>query len=423
MENNETRPSSIGTLRGWLGIVSRTLVVVLAIGGSSSGRESSPVSSDPVFVATMIDGRTPTGRIVSFEDAGVTLAAKDGKKELLPLDRLVKLARESPGTTAAGEGAQAVLLVEGDRLMRVSIVSATDASVDVRSELLGKLEVPLECVVGFVLAATGGVGSLESIKDRLLTEARSSEVVWLANGDRLDGGFLGMDDAKVRMQVDQKPVEIDRAGAVAVGFDPGLIQYPRPKRAFLQASLGDGTRLGLTSIRLNEGNVEATTRFGGAIRFPVTELARLHAVSASVVYLSDRKDAVPQYKSYIGPTRPYRLDRTVDGFPIQLGGQTYERGIGMQSGTYIAYRIAPGDRRFQAIVGVDERAGPLGSVVFRVLVNRQERFKSPPMTDRDPPKALDIDLAGGKILILVADFGDRGNVRDLADWAEARIVH
>ena len=58
-----------------------------------------------------------------------------------------------------------------------------------------------------------------------------------------------------------------------------------------------------------------------------------------------------------------------------------------------------------------------------MLVDRQERFKSPPMTDRDPPKALDIDLAGGKILILVADFGERGNVRDLADWAEARIVH
>ena len=44
------------------------------------------------------------------------------------------------------------------------------------------------------------------------------------------------------------------------------------------------------------------------------------------------------------------------------------------------------------------------------------------MTDRDPPKPLDIDLAGGKILILVTEFGDRGNVRDLADWAEARII-
>ncbi len=69
---------------------------------------------------------------------------------------------------------------------------------------------------------------------------------------------------------------------MAVGFDPALIQYPRPKGAFLEATLSDGTRLGLASVRLVEGNVEGTTRFGKAIRFPLTALARLHSRSASV---------------------------------------------------------------------------------------------------------------------------------------------
>ena len=67
-------------------------------------------------------------------------------------------------------------------------------------------------------------------------------------------------------------MEIDRAGAVAVGFDPTLIHYPRPKGRLPRGDLGDGTRLGLASVRLDEGNVEATTRFGKAIRFPLTEL-------------------------------------------------------------------------------------------------------------------------------------------------------
>ena len=115
-------------------------------------------------------------------------------------------------------------------------------------------------------------------------------------------------------------------------------------------------------------------------------------------------------------------DRAVDGQPFQLAGQTYDRGIGTQSRTLLAYRIEPGDRRFQALVGVDERAGPLGSVVFRVLVDGKERFQSAPMTDRDAPKSIDVDLSKGKILILDTEFGDRGNVRDLADWVEARII-
>ena len=116
-------------------------------------------------------------------------------------------------------------------------------------------------------------------------------------------------------------------------------------------------------------------------------------------------------------------DRAVDGRPFQLAGQTYDRGIGTQSRTFLVYRIQPGDRRFQALVGVDERAGPLGSVVFRVLVDGQVRFKSKvPKTSRDEPELVNVDLSGGKNLILDTDFGDRGNVRDFADWVEARII-
>ena len=115
-------------------------------------------------------------------------------------------------------------------------------------------------------------------------------------------------------------------------------------------------------------------------------------------------------------------DRTVDGHPFQLAGQTYNRGLGAQSRTFLVYALEPGDRRFQALVGVDERAGPMGSVVFRVLVDSQERFKTPPLTDRDPPRSIDLDVSGGKFLILATDFGDRGDVRDLADWVEARLI-
>jgi hypothetical protein len=247
-------------------------------------------------------------------------------------------------------------------------------------------------------------------------------VVWLLNGDRLEGSFLEMDDRKIRIQIDQKPVEVERSGAVALAFDPALLNYPRPKGHFLELRLNDGTRLGVSSAKLDEGTVEATTRFGKPVRFALGELARIVARSASVVYLGERTPARAVYASYVGPTRPYRTDRAVDGRTLQLAGRTYDRGIGTQSRTLLAYRIEPGDRRFQALVGLDERAGPLGNVVFRVLIDGAERFRSPPMTHRDAPKPVDVDLGNGKILILDTQFGHRGDVRDLADWVEARII-
>lgn len=396
--------------------------LVLGCVSAAPAGDSSPDAADPVFVALLLDGRTESGRIVSIAPAGVTLAKQDGKKELLSLERLVKLTRDTPGPNPAGESTQAVALAEGDRLMQVTIGAATETSLELRSELLGKLAVPLESILGLSMAGSGATSGVELLPDRLLFEPRHTEVVWLTNGDRIEGSFLGMDDQSIKMEVAGKPLAIDRSGAVALGFDPALVRYPRPKGGFVEATLSDGSRIGLVTAKLDSATIEATTRFGQSVRFPLSALLRLHARTDSVVYLTDRPVAATQYVPYVGQPRPFRVGRNVEGAPLQLGSEVYDRGLGTQSQTLIAYRIEPGDRRFQALVGIDHRAGPLASVVFRVLVDREERFNSKLMSELDAPRRVDIDLTGGHVLILETQFGDRGNVRDLADWVEARLV-
>jgi hypothetical protein len=380
-----------------------------------------PVSSDPVFNGLLIDGQVVSGRIVSLGPGAIRLVSAEGAQHELPLSRLIKLTREVPALLEP-LGRSQVILPEGDCLMRVVVGSATDTNLELHSDALGKLKLPLDCLLGVIVSTSGQTDELDELSDLVRLEPRKSEVVWLANGDRLSGGFLGLEDRKLKIQIDGKPVEIDWPAITAIGFDPTLVNYPRPGSDFMEITLADGTRLGVEQARIDEGSVQATTRFGQSVRFPLADLMRIHARSASVVYLSERKPAEARYVSYVGPTRGYRIDQTVDGHVFQLAGQTYDRGIGTQSRTLLAYKIAPGDRRFQALVGVDERAGPLGSVAFRVLVDGTERFKSPPLTGHDPPRSIDVDVSGGKFLILVTEFGDRGNVRDLADWVEARFI-
>ena len=68
--------------------------------------------------------------------------------------------------------------------------------------------------------------------------------------------------------------------------------------------------------------------------------------------------------------------------------------------------------------------GPLASVAFKVLLDGLDkvRYSSPTMAARETPRTIDVDISGGRLLILITEFGDRGNVQDLADWAEARII-
>lgn len=247
-------------------------------------------------------------------------------------------------------------------------------------------------------------------------------MLWLANGDRLLGSFLGIDDRSVKFQPGNLPIEIDRAGILALGFDPALVSYPQPKGDYLELSTVDGSKLGVAGARLEQGYIVATTRFGTPIRLALGELVQIHARTSAVSYLSERAADAERYVAYLGPSRPYRRDSNVEGRPLKLSGQTYDRGIGTQSRTLLAYRLAPGDRRFQALVGLDDDAGPLGSVVFRVLVDGRERFVSPPLSVRDTPKSIDLDVAGAKLIILATEFGERGEVRDFADWIEARLI-
>jgi hypothetical protein len=385
--------------------------------------QDAPPSSSPIFSAQLVDGRAASGRLTGIAvDGSLSLVSAEGAVEDVPLTKLIKLTRETPPLKMDEEGA-VLIFPDGDRLCRISIGSAADNSLDVTSHLLGKLKIPLDSVLGLILAPPAERDDFDMLRDRVRHETRASEVVWMLNGDRRTGGFLAIDDRSVKLQVETRQVEIDRSGVIALGFDPSLVEYPRPQVSYLEVLLVEGTRLGLTECQLDRGRLAGKTRFGLRIQFPLADVDSMYARSNAFEYLSDREVAGVQYVAYIGPTRPYRIDRAVDGRRLELSGRSYERGLGTQSRTLLAYKLKPGDQRFQALVGLDDRAGPFGSVAFRVLVDGKERFSTPAMSSRDQPKAIDVNLAGAKTLILITEFGDRGDVQDLADWVEARIIH
>src|SRR5262249_31775526 len=152
-----------------------------------------------------------------------------------------------------------------------------------------KLIVPLESILGLILTPPAETDALDQLWDQVRGEPRSTDVIWMANGDRQTGGFLEMDDRVVKFQIDGKPVEIDRTGIVALGLDPPVTNYSRPKADFVEVTLADDTRLGITNVEVAKGQVTAATRFGQKIRFPIGDLVRLDPRTPAVVYLSERE--------------------------------------------------------------------------------------------------------------------------------------
>ncbi len=381
------------------------------------------VPSDPTFAALGTDGVVATGRIRQLgEKAGLVLDVGPDGERSVPLDRLVKLTREGASPPPRNEGGGIVVFPEGDRLVRCRVGSSGEAKLDVHSTALENLGIPLDGILGLILEVHGDPDGAEALVARVRSEPRDSEILWLANGDKVPGLLSRIDEKKVAFQPASGRIELDRKGVDAIGFDPKQVDYRRPKGPFFELTLVDGSRLGMSDLRVERGLVIGTTRFLAEIRVPLGELAQVHVLNASVAYLSDREPDRFLYEAYVGPTRPFRRDLSVAGQPLRLGKRTYDRGLGTQSRTLLAYRLEPKARRFQALVGLDDQAGPLGNVAFKVVLDGKTRFESPPMGVGEPPRAVDVDIEGGKVLVLITEFGERGDVQDSADWVEARIV-
>ncbi len=256
-----------------------------------------------------IDGKTVAGRITAITADRVTLEIDEKTREDVPLRSLVKLTRDVRAAIQAPEGSH-LLLPEGDRLMRVIVGATTETEIEVQSQsAIGNLTIPLECVLGLVLASPTEPDAFDQLWSRVAGETRSTEVVWMVNGDRLMGGFLGLDDRAAKLQIDGKPVEIDRTGIVAVGFDASLVAYPRKDSLYLDLTLVDGSRFGVTDARIERGQVVATARFGKPVRVPMSDVVRIDPRSDAVVYLSERQVDAQDNSGYLGAPWPMRRTR------------------------------------------------------------------------------------------------------------------
>ena len=382
------------------------------------------IPSDPSFTALLTDGSTVSGQVRRLgELEGVTLVNDQGVEQVVPPARLVKLTRDGASPPGNPEGGDVVLFPDGDRLARCKVGKAGEFTLGVHSEALDDLAIPLDGLLGLIFAdATPDPSGTDALIAQIRTEPRDSELAWLRNGDKLSGLFAGLDDKKLTFQPAGGKVELPRVGVLALGFPQAQVAYRRPAGPYFELTLLDGSRLGATKVRSERGQVVATARFGAEVRLPIGELALVHSINGPVAYLSDRETSGVVYEPYFGPTRNYRRNATVSGEVLRVGGLAYDRGLGTHSRTLLVYKLEPGSKRFQARVALDDRAGPLGNVVFKVQVDRTIRYESGPMGSGEPSRSIDIDLAGAKALILMTEFGERGDVQDHADWIEARII-
>lgn len=400
------------------------LSLFLALGISWLSAESAPPTAEPIFVLHAVEGADKTGPLDQIaNDWSVTLGGSKGGKvsgaEVVSLRRSGKLLPPWPTE-------QHLQFVNGDRL--------AGQAIDLRGERLrfrapqvssADLAIPLTGINVYWLALPDSASSREAVLKPWQSGRRTRDIVLLRNGDVTEGTLASMDAETLSLRgSDKREIKLERRKIAAILFSNDLVRSLRPRGVYARLVLANGDRISLASAEANAKTLSGKTLFGSAIQVPVEQIVALDLYQNRAVYLSDLKPKRYEYTPYLDVAWPYFNDLSVAGNPLKLGGNWYDKGLGLHSQCTITFDLGGAYRWFEATVGLDETTGRGGSAGIAVLVDGkpQDVGGAADLSIKDPPRELRVPVNGGRELTLVVTFGRHGDVQDHTDWGNARLL-
>lgn len=289
-----------------------------------------------------------------------------------------------------------------------------------------EVAVPLAAVAVLWYAAPDKTLDAEKLRRRLCTGTRTRDSVCLRNGDIVAGVLTALDADKATIEVDKRQTTVKASQVAYVAFNTELADTLQPKGPYARLVLRDnrpgrGGRLSVTSFSADETTLTATTVFAAPLQVPLRDIASLDPQQDQFVYLSDLKDGKYTFQPFLDAAWPFVRDGNVAGHDLLLSSSTYDKGIGMHSHSRLSYRLSGAYRRFEALAGLDDKDGRGGAVRLRVWADGAALLDRE-VTSGDGALGVSLNIKGVRELTLEVDFGREGDVRDVVNWADARLV-
>lgn len=127
-------------------------------------------------------------------------------------------------------------------------------------------------------------------------------------------------------------------------------------------------------------------------------------------------------------------DRSVEGRPLTVGGQKFDKGLGTHADSRLAFRLYGGFKRLTARVGLDDETRPpppqsqasqpatAKTVLFEVFSDGRKLWESGSVRHGEPARPLDVDISGVELLELKVRALDGDINYDHADWLDALVL-
>lgn len=384
--------------------------------------------SDNHFILHSVTGPDLTGLLAKIgDDGGIRLGGT--KPALVESAEVISLRRHGTTLPPFPLG-NFVVLTNGDWITlsrpRLDEERLRFVPSGLRPEQGEETAVPLAYVSQLWLKLPEGQRDVFSLVRRFTGQPPTADVVFLINGDRIEGKVAGLDPKGCRVRTGSQDILLSLERLAGIVFS-GELQAPlRSRGPWWHVVLVDGSRLGFSTLRLDAGRpvFSGKALAGPRLEIPLPGVVALDRRQGRAVYLSDLKAKAYQHTPFFGVHWPLMADASVNGQPLRLAGQTYDKGLGLHSHSRVSYDLAGQYQRLEATVGLDDLAGHRGRARFQVLVDGKETDWGGPgeLTAGAEPLPVRVNVQGARELTLVVDFGRFGPVGGQVNLANARLI-
>jgi len=405
-------------------MASRKFAILLTIFLTCASGAAEPRLAAPTFVLHKAEGPNVSGALQELGD-GWSVAIEGRVLARVPGDQVVSLRRADKLLPPFPTGQQ-VLFPNGDRLAG-AIGGIAKERVAFTAASGSELSLSLSNLSVVWLSDPTDVEDVPLLRRRLLAGQRKHDVVHLRNGDTIDGNLTGLDTETLRVEVDRKETTIERGKVAYVALNSELARVPKPKGAYARVTLADGSRLSLASARCDTAKLTGKTLTGATVSIPLEQVLAVDVRQGRAIHLSELKPASYKHTPW-GPTLtwPWVADGSVGGHDLRVGGATYDNGLGLHCTSEITYALGGEYKRFEAMVGLDDRGGKEGAVRVRVLVDgkAQDLGLKKDLTAAEGALRVQANVAGARELTLVVERGREGwwDRQGHVNWVDARLI-
>ena len=386
----------------------------------------------PIEVSTL-KGEQHVGSLERLSSDEAVLKTPTGELTI-PAAELLAI-RVPAGTTApaATEAAMEIRLTDGSRL-RASSFASTGTVAVIEHPQLGSLKLPMTVVQSVRFAAPDA--KVDNAWNQLLDKSAKKDQVAVRKGDvldHLDGVIGSLDEATVKFQLDGDEIPVKRERVF------GLIYSRRENvssKAVVAVDLASGDRLAGKGVSFDGAAWKVKLVSGAEVSVPMPLVQSVDFSLGKIAYLSNLEPREVKYTPYYDFVWEYRRDRMTHGLPISVGNKTYAKGLGIHSRTLLKYRIGGDYRRFQSVMGIDDSLRSGGDVDVVIKGDNRTLFKGPvsiyERTEKGaansteprlmPPIKLDLDVTGVVELEIFVDYGEKEDIGDCLDLADAKVV-